>query len=126
MFSGCVKLTSINLTSFHTYLVKNMDFMFYNCQSLKSIDVSHIKTYSLENMLSMFSYCTTLESIDISNFYTEKLYNIFCHIEIIFTNLQHLFQEKLKLIIRETLFFNQPANGSFNQQTDHVFNQKMK
>ena len=50
MFSGCVSLKELNLSSFETANVTNMSNMFYKCRNLKKLDLLHFNT---ENVTSM-------------------------------------------------------------------------
>ena len=45
-FMGCAKLTSINLSNFHTPSLQNVNKMFYGCNNLQSIDISNFKIIS--------------------------------------------------------------------------------
>lgn len=42
MFSGCSKLTSVDVTHFNTANVANMSYMFGDCSSLTSLDVTKL------------------------------------------------------------------------------------
>ena len=44
MFSGCSKLTSLDVTKFNTAKVTKMNEMFYNCSKLTSLDVTKFNT----------------------------------------------------------------------------------
>ena len=46
MFDNCDRLTTLDLSSFDTSAVTNMDFMFYNCNNLTTI----IGTHTLEDV----------------------------------------------------------------------------
>ena len=46
MFKGCSSLQSIDLSSFNTINVNNMDWMFYGCSSLKKENVKINKSES--------------------------------------------------------------------------------
>ena len=78
MFYECSSLKSINLSSFNSSKVKNMDFMFSGCSSLKSVDLSLLNTSNVIDMGSMFSRCSSLESIDLSSFNTINVNNMSC------------------------------------------------
>ena len=69
MFYECSSLKSIDLSSFNTTNVNNMESMFYKCSSLISIDLSTFNTTNVENMSSMFFGCSSLkrENIRINN-----------------------------------------------------------
>ena len=68
MFSGCSKLTSLDLSSFDTSNVTSMENMFLGCRSLTSLDVSHFDTSKVTNMSGMFANCSSLEKLDLSSF----------------------------------------------------------
>ena len=70
MFSGCEKLTSIDVMNFNTANVQDMGGMFAGCSSLISIDVSHFNTEKVTDMSGMFILCDNLTSIDVTNFKT--------------------------------------------------------
>ena len=70
MFSGCIKLTEVDISKFDTTYVTTMESIFKNCESIESININNLKTDSLINMGSMFQSCTSLESIELSNFQT--------------------------------------------------------
>ena len=57
MFSGCQALKEVNISSFNTSNVTNMDSMFYECISLKDIDLSNFNTNKVANMCAMFGEC---------------------------------------------------------------------
>ena len=44
MFSGCSKLTDLNLDIFNTEAVTNMRSMFFSCNSISSLDLSSFNT----------------------------------------------------------------------------------
>ena len=78
MFSGCSSLQSINLYSFNTTNVNNMGLMFFKCSSLQSIDLSSFKTTNVKDMWGMFMECSSLQSIDLSSFNTTNV-NYMCN-----------------------------------------------
>ena len=59
MFSGCSGLTELNLSSFNTSEVTNMDAMFFACHSLTTIYCAG--TWECENSQSMFAWCDKLK-----------------------------------------------------------------
>jgi surface protein len=69
MFAGCQSLKSLDLSSFNTTNVNNMESMFYLCKSLKLLDLSSFDSTNVSNMILMFSYCSSLkkENVKISN-----------------------------------------------------------
>ena len=68
MFYKCIKLTSLNLTSFQTDRIVNMKNMFKRCLSLKSLDLSNFITSKVTNMEGIFSECVSLNELNINNF----------------------------------------------------------
>ena len=73
MFSGCQKLSSLDLSKFNTANVTNMSRMFYGCQKLSSLDLSKFNTEKVTDMSSMFEDCLELSSLDLSNFNTKEV-----------------------------------------------------
>ena len=73
MFSGCAKLSSINLSNFNTEKVTDMSTMFWNCYALTSLDVSKFNTANVTEMSSMFWNCSALASLDVSKFNTAEV-----------------------------------------------------
>ena len=73
MFSDCSSLKSIDLSSFNTNNVINMDNMFFLCSSLKSIKLPSFSVMNTINMDSIFAYCSSLKSIDFSSLKNIKL-----------------------------------------------------
>lgn len=86
MFSGCMKLTSFDLSKFDTSKVTDMSYMFQNCMRLTSLDVKNFNTANVTNMSWMFSGCKILENLDISVFDTANV-----------TNMQGMFESCNKL-----------------------------
>ena len=76
MFSGCLSLTSLDLSSFDTSKVTTMGCMFEGCKSLTSLDLSNFDTSSVTNMSKMFYGCNSLTSLDLSNFDTSSVTNM--------------------------------------------------
>lgn len=73
MFSGCIQLTSLDVSGFNTSKVTNMLAMFNACNKLTSLDVSGFKTDNVTNMGSMFCACSKLTSLDVSGFKTDNV-----------------------------------------------------
>ena len=73
MFSGCLKLTSLDVSKFNTVNVTNMSYMFYSCDALTSLDVTNFNTEKVTYMISMFSGCSKLTSLDVTNFNTANV-----------------------------------------------------
>ena len=74
MFSSCESLTSLDLSSFDTSNVTDMNFMFYYCKKLETIVFSNkFLTSNVKKMNSMFSSCESLTSLDLSSFDTSNV-----------------------------------------------------
>ena len=76
MFSGCLRLTSLDLSHFNTQNVTDMSDMFYGCWGLTSLDLKNFNTQNVTNMREMFSGCSGLTSLDLSHFNTQKVTNM--------------------------------------------------
>ena len=76
MFFYCCNLKNINLSSFNTQNVTDMNNMFYFCESLKDINLSNFNTQNTTNMFLMFAECHSLISLDLSNFNTQNITNM--------------------------------------------------
>ena len=76
MFSGCYKLTSVNVFNFDTGKVTDMSGMFENCFALTSLFVATFNTENVENMEGMFRGCRTLPTLDLSYINTSKVKNM--------------------------------------------------
>ncbi len=72
-FSGCTRLTTVDLSDFFAYWVHNMNYMFYGCTSLETVDLSGVTTYYVNNMNYMFYGCSSLKTVDLSNLDTQGL-----------------------------------------------------
>ena len=68
MFAYCEQLTSLNLSSFDTSSVRNMQEMFYQCKKLTSLNLSNFIISEGVSVNIIFTYCEALEYLDISNF----------------------------------------------------------
>ena len=73
MFSGCLDLLSIDLSSLNTSKVNNMSYMFKECESLFNANFNSVNTSKVANMKSMFYRCKSLKSLDLSSFKTNKV-----------------------------------------------------
>jgi surface protein len=63
MFFGCKNLTSLDVSSFDTSNVTDMDEMFWGCESLTILDVSNFNTSNITYMYKMFYNCANLKTI---------------------------------------------------------------
>ena len=73
MFSGCSKLTNLDVSGFNTENVTDMSCMFKSCGGLKTLDLSNFNTANVTSMSNMFNYCIGLRSLDLSSFNTAKV-----------------------------------------------------
>ena len=74
-------------------ILTNTSYMFHGCSYLKSIDLSSFITTSINDMNHMFTGCSSLESIDLSSFNTTNVNNI----KNIFLNCSSLREENIKI-----------------------------
>ena len=58
IFYQCESLKSIDLSSFNTKKVENMNFMFFGCKNLNYIDLDTFNTENVRNMNCMFGDCS--------------------------------------------------------------------
>jgi surface protein len=86
MFSGCEELESLDLSNFDTSNVKMMYYMFHGCSELESVDLSSFDTSKVNSMVGMFEYCYKLTTLDLSSFNTVYV----CAIENMFMNCHEL------------------------------------
>lgn len=63
MFSSCVSLVSLDLSSFNTSNCKSFDTMFYDCSSLVSLDLSGFDMSNATSFDDMFQWCDNLTHI---------------------------------------------------------------
>ena len=68
MFYGCSSLISIDLSSFNTSKVEEMNELFFGCSSLTSLNLSNFNAQRILSMNYMFYGCSKLIYIDISYF----------------------------------------------------------
>lgn len=74
-FQNCNSLKEIDLSSFNTSNVTNMNSLFSNCYALLTLDVTSFDTSNVTNMANMFTNSRTTD-LDLSNFNTEKVVNM--------------------------------------------------
>ena len=73
VFSGCDKLTALDLSDFDTFHVTNMRSMFYGCDRLTALDLSGFDTSHVTDMSEMFYGCDRLTALDLSGFDTSRV-----------------------------------------------------
>ena len=80
MFSMCLNIEELDLSSWDTSNVTNMNSLFYcynnQIPAFKSINVSGWDTSNVTIMTSMFYGCSQLTSLDIRNFNMSKVSNV--------------------------------------------------
>ena len=72
MFSGMRNLTTLDLSNFDTSKVTNMNNMFSNMSNLTALNLSNFNTSQVTDMQCMFSGMRNLTTLDLSNFDTSK------------------------------------------------------
>ena len=76
MFAGMPSLTSLNLSNFDTSKVTRMNSMFEGVSRLTTLNLSNFDTSKVTNMEAMFGYMYGLTSLNISNFNTSQVTNM--------------------------------------------------
>lgn len=67
LFENCRGLTSLDLSSFETKNVANMEYMFAECSSLESLDLSMFDVSNVKSIFEIFWKCSSLTTLDLSN-----------------------------------------------------------
>ena len=73
MFAYFTGMTDVDLSSFDTSEVENMNAMFYFNFALEKLDVSKFDTSRVKDMSAMFDNLTALKELDITNFNTSNV-----------------------------------------------------
>lgn len=73
MFNNCASLISLDVSSFNTSNVTDMNRMFASCDALTSLDISSFDTGSVTNMQNMFSDMDNIETIYVSDNFVTNL-----------------------------------------------------
>ena len=55
MFWSCQNLTSLDLSTFNTSNVMNMEYMFYDCQNIRALDLTHFSFKEGVNLAWIFN-----------------------------------------------------------------------
>ena len=76
MFAGMPSLTTLNLSKFDTSKVTRMNSMFEGVSRLTTLNLSNFDTSKVTNMEAMFGYMYGLTSLSISNFNTSQVTNM--------------------------------------------------
>ena len=67
LFDNFKNITSLDLSSFETKNVTNMEYMFAQCSSLESLDLSMFDVSNVKLIFEMFWKCSSLTTLDLSN-----------------------------------------------------------
>ena len=70
MFFDCANIIGLDLSSFHTKNIINMDGLFQGCKNIISLDLSSFDTRNVKSMNSMFRFCKNMISLNLSSFNT--------------------------------------------------------
>ena len=76
MFAGMPSLTTLNLSNFDTSKVTRMNSMFEGVSRLTTLNLSNFDTSKVTDMEAMFGYMYGLTSLNISNFDTSQMTNM--------------------------------------------------
>ena len=76
MFAGMSNLTTLNISNFDTSQVTRMNSMFEGASRLTTLNLSSFDTSKVTNMEAMFGYMYGLTSLNISNFDTSQVTNM--------------------------------------------------
>ena len=76
MFAGMPNLTTLNLSNFDTSKVTRMNSMFEGVSRLTTLNLSNFDTSRVTNMEAMFGYMYGLSSLNLSNFDTSQVTNM--------------------------------------------------
>lgn len=95
MFRGCLRLLSIDLSSFNTSKVEDLGYMFRDCSSLITLNLSNFITDNVTEMSSVFDGCSALTTINLTGFNTAKV-----------TDMHQMFNECSSLTTLDLTNFN--------------------
>ena len=73
MFSGCTRLSTVDVSGFNTQNVTDMSAMFFGCETLRRLYISEFCTENVTDMADMFWNCKNLKALDVSKFDTGKV-----------------------------------------------------
>ena len=98
LFTFC-NINELDLSSFNTSNVRNMQRMFAGCENLEKLELSSFNTSNVRNMRGMFNNCINLKNIDLSNFTAENLIDA----ENMFTKCEKLKSINLRISVYQKL-----------------------
>lgn len=67
MFSGCINLTIVDLSSFDTSNVITMGQMFNSCSNLETVDIRNFNLFRTQSYGGMFYNCNNLHTLRLDN-----------------------------------------------------------
>ena len=126
MFSGCIKLETLNLSSFMTASVMDMESMFENCEKLLYLDLSNFNTAIVYNMKKMFYGCSSLIYLNLySNVYILKdginLDDIFTGTSNDLVFCLHEISQKIKGILSSKGTQSDCSNICFSEDNNYIY-----
>ena len=74
MFTGCINLEKLDVSSFNTSNVYDMEKMFCNCQNLKELKLTNFSTTRVREMQCMFNNCCKLKELNLTSFNTKNVF----------------------------------------------------
>ena len=77
MFYGMSSLTTLNLSNFDTSKVTDMSAMFCSMRNLTTLNLSNFDTSKVTDMSAMFCSMRNLTTLNLSNFNTSKVMNMY-------------------------------------------------
>ena len=116
MFDGDFKLTSLDLSTFNTSKVENMDWMFCACTNLESLTLN-FDTSKVVSMPNMFSTCSSLKILDLRSFDTRNCED-FTNMFMSCTNLLKIYASENLVIAKDTAVYTDVFSGCFNLYGD--------
>ena len=84
MFENCSKLKDLDISSFNTSNVENMEYMFIGCK-FDSLDFRNSKNFvtgKVTTMFRMFGECSNLKELDLRRFNTSSVTNMYGMFEV--------------------------------------------
>ena len=118
MFQNCQKLKTVNLSSFNTENVVNIEELFSGCHNLISLDLSSFNINKVRDMLRMFSNCKKLTDIKLGAIKPKDDTNLMLGMFYGCTNLKSIDNKQFLTIYKETVEKDVVILNSFNMKYD--------
>ena len=115
-FSGCQKLTKVEMIGLDVPVLNNCSSMFLNCHALRTLDMSGCDTSSVTNMSYMFSGCSVL-SFDSSGWDKWDTSNV-TNMSYMFKDCCYDYQKSNDPALRTAEYTINISNFSFKSVTD--------